>query len=102
MLRAEIMEDLNSHVQVQRVLFNGHAPQPGRECRLLRGRIDDTTENGGVGSIVSTSVNYGVSVPEVPQSLLPTAHFFKEHFLIEPLLKGKGCRVTILSRADLK
>lgn len=115
------MEELVAdRVQLHRILFNALPPQPARECRLLRGRqsllksrrASSTAESSGSGedsvvvgvAIVSTSVNHGVVVPEVPQELMPSAHFAKEHLLIErtTLHSRPACRVTIISEADIK
>nr|CDS31745.2 rho GTPase activating protein 7 [Hymenolepis microstoma] len=124
-LRAEVMEDLVPEmVQIHRILFNALPPQPARECRLLRGRqlllksrhasasapytIDSSVNVEDVAvmgvAIVSTSVNHGVVVPEVPQELLPSAHFAKEHLLVERTISHSqpACRVTIISEADIK
>lgn len=106
-------------IQIHRILFNALPPQPARECRLLRGRQfllrsgdafpSNCTADGkgaivlGV-AIVSTSVNHGVVVPVVPQELLPSAHFSKEHLLVERTTADSrpACRVTIISEADIK
>ncbi|VDO03041.1 unnamed protein product [Rodentolepis nana] len=124
-LRAEVMEDLVPEmVQIQRILFNALPPQPARECRLLRGRqlllksrhasasapytMDSSANEEDVAvmgvAIVSTSVNHGVVVPEVPQELMPSAHFAKEHLLVERTISHSRpvCRVTIISEADIK
>ncbi|VDD78182.1 unnamed protein product [Mesocestoides corti] len=107
------MEELvPGQVQIHRVLLNALPPQPARECRLLRGKQVlskqniDGTEGDTVAcvAIVSTSVNYGVVVPEVPQELLPSAYFFKEHLLVERTFgnPSSSCRVTFISEADIK
>ncbi|VDM35844.1 unnamed protein product [Hydatigera taeniaeformis] len=113
-LRSEVMEELISdRVQIHRILFNALPPQPARESRLLRGRqilvktkgADSDADELVVGvAIVSTSVNHGVVVPEVPQELLPSAHFTKEHLLIERITDHSRpfCRVTLISEADIK
>nr|CDS17234.1 rho GTPase activating protein 7 [Echinococcus granulosus] len=113
-LRSEVMEELIlDRVQIHRVLFNALPPQPARESRLLRGRqvlmrtkgAESTADELVTGvAIVSTSVNHGVVVPEVPQELLPSAHFSKEHLLIERITAHSrpSCRVTLISEADIK
>ncbi|KAL5109815.1 Rho GTPase-activating protein 7 [Taenia crassiceps] len=113
-LRSEVMEELiPGRIQIHRILFNALPPQPARESRLLRGRQvlvrtkggDSTADELVAGvAIVSTSVNHGVVVPEVPQELLPSAHFSKEHLLIERITAHSrpSCRVTLISEADLK
>lgn len=119
------MEELvPEKIQIHRILFNALPPQPARECRLLRGRQvllksrhaslsapytmdssvspEDATVMGI--AIVSTSVNHGVVVPEVPQELMPPAHFAKEHLIVERTIVDSraACRVTIISEADIK
>ncbi|KAL5970577.1 Rho GTPase-activating protein 7 [Taenia solium] len=113
-LRSEVMEELISdRIQIHRILFNALPPQPARESRLLRGRQAlikmkgaDSAADGLVAgvAIVSTSVNHGVVVPEVPQELLPSAHFSKENLLIERITAHSrpSCRVTLISEADIK
>nr|VZI38740.1 unnamed protein product [Spirometra erinaceieuropaei] len=56
----------------------------------------------GVIAIVSQSVNHGTVMPDAPPELLPTAHFFKEHMLLEPLHQGTSCCITVISQVDLK
>ncbi|BHF64542.1 Dynein light chain Tctex-type [Sparganum proliferum] len=99
-LRLEVLEQLSDDVQVQRLLFDERAPQPARECRLLRGSLHDPKT--GVIAIVSQSVNHGTVMPDAPPELLPTAHFFKEHTLLEPLHQGTSCCITVVSQVDLK
>ena len=108
------MEELIPNcVQIHRVLFNALPPHPARESRLLRGRqvlmktkgADSTGDSEIAGvAIVSTSVNHGVVIPEVPQELLPFAHISKENLLIERTTTNSkpSCRVTLISEADMK
>lgn len=99
-LRVGVLEQLSDSVQVQRLLLDERAPQPARECRLLRGNV--LVHKTGAIAIVSQSVNHGSVVPEVPPELLPSAHFFKEHALLEPLQQETSCCITMISQVDLK
>lgn len=140
-LRSEVMEQLMDGAQIQRVLFNALPPQPARECRLIRGvqvfkkspgeppstfsttSVPDHGNDDVAGvAIVSTSVDHGLVVPEAPQELLPSAHFFRENLLVERIGRegeaglvscnllhsgsasssSPGCLVTIISEADIK
>ncbi|VDK69537.1 unnamed protein product [Dibothriocephalus latus] len=64
-LRAGVLEQLSDFVQVQRLLFDERAPQPARECRLLRGNARVPNKTGAI-AIVSQSVNHGNVLPEAP------------------------------------
>ncbi|VDO84657.1 unnamed protein product [Schistosoma curassoni] len=105
-----IVDQISDCVDLCELHLSSTYPQPKCILQLLRG-IQYTLDDGSCAMLSesiwnsafsSTNTTHSLTTLSTSQSINVLGHVYEDHVYIRPDNNGRGCRVYLLSRVDVK